>query len=64
VRDKEAWCEQLLLLRYTLRMTGMQIAQIDYGLDPIHPDATACFSWANEIERTYPVHPTWKPTAR
>lgn len=37
--DADAWCEQFLFLRYTVRMTPERIAQIDLGLYPEHPDA-------------------------
>lgn len=53
-RDVEAWSRQFHLLFYVLRMTPMQIAQIDYGFDPDHPDAWLVFSWAREIERLHP----------
>jgi hypothetical protein len=52
--DAEAWATQFHLLCYVLHMSPMQIAQIDYGLDPDHPDAFAVFSWAHEIQRTFP----------
>ena len=46
-KDEEAWLEQFLLLRYTLRMSPERIAQIDYGLDPEHPYAWAAGAfWA------------------
>lgn len=52
--DAEAWAEQFRILAYVLKMTPMQIAQIDYGLDPDHPEAWAVFSWAAQIERRFP----------
>ncbi|KQT85568.1 hypothetical protein [Aurantimonas sp. Leaf443] len=57
--DAEAWGEQFHLLAYVLKMSPMQIAQIDYGLDPDHPDAFAVFSWATQIERRYPILDEW-----
>lgn len=30
-RDEEAWCNQYRLLRYDLKMSGYQIAYIDWG---------------------------------
>lgn len=53
-RDADAWAEQFHMLRYVLHMSPLQIAQIDYGLDPEHPDAWMPFSWAYEIEREFP----------
>ena len=53
--DFDAWAEQFLLLAYTLRMTPMQIAQIDYGLDPEHSDAWAVASWAQSIRTEHPL---------
>lgn len=52
--DFPAWAEQFRVLFYVLHMTPMQIAQIDFGLDPDHPEAWAVFSWAGSIERHYP----------
>ena len=53
--DAEAWCEQFLFLRYTVRMSPERIAQIDYGLDPDHPDAWAAAAfWGPHIERHHP----------
>lgn len=52
--DQEAWCEQFRILFYVARLTPMQIAQIDYGLDPDHADAWMAFLWAQEIAETFP----------
>lgn len=52
--DAEAWEQQFHLLFYVLQMSPIQIAQIDYGLDPDHPYAFAVFSWADEIHSTFP----------
>ena len=53
--DEEAWCEQFLFLRYTVGMTPERIAQIDYGLDPDHPEAAFAGSWRGRwIERHHP----------
>lgn len=52
--DAEAWAEQYLMLRYVLRMKPQQIAEIDYGLDPDHPDCWAVFSWVYEINSIFP----------
>ena len=52
--DNEAWCEQFRILFYVARLTPLQIAQIDYGLDPDHPDAWAAGAWAKEIAETFP----------
>lgn len=52
--DAEAWEAQFHLLHYVLQMSPMQVAQIDYGLDPEHPDAWMVFSWAHEIGVTFP----------
>lgn len=35
-------------------MSPMQIAQVDYGIDPDHPEAWMAFSWAYEIEHVFP----------
>ena len=53
--DADAWAEQYLMLRYVLGMTPQQIAEIDYGLDPDHPDCWAVFSWVYEIDRVFPL---------
>jgi hypothetical protein len=53
-RDFDAWAEQYRVLAYMLLMSPMQIAQIDFGLDPEHPEANAPFSWASEIRRIFP----------
>ena len=53
-KDADAWAEQFHFLAYVLRMTPEQVAQIDYGLDPDHPEAWAVFSWAGSIRRTFP----------
>ncbi len=50
--DAEAWEVQVHMLRYV--MSPLQIAQIDYGIDPDHPDAWMAFSWAHGIELTFP----------
>jgi hypothetical protein len=52
-KDADAWCEQFHLLFYVLRMSPTQIAQIDYGIDPEHPEARMVFSWAHEIEKIH-----------
>lgn len=52
--DADAWAEQYHLLRYVLRMTPEQIAQIDYGFDPEHPDAWVVASWAQSIRTGFP----------
>jgi hypothetical protein len=52
--DADAWAEQFHMLFYVLRMSPTQIAQIDYGLEPDHPEAFAVFSWAHDIDRTFP----------
>ncbi|HSI42010.1 MAG TPA: hypothetical protein VLA00_15820 [Xanthobacteraceae bacterium] len=57
VKDEAAWLEQFFILRIVLGMTGTQIAQIDYGLDPGHPEAEFAAIWGNEIERTFPRCP-------
>lgn len=66
-KDEEAWLEQFLLLRYTLRMSPERIAQIDYGLDPEHPDAWAAGAfWGREIARSHPwveVRTLWQKPA-
>ncbi|MGZ2439366.1 hypothetical protein [Sinorhizobium medicae] len=54
IGDAEAWAAQFHMLRYVLRMSPMQIAQIDFGLDPDHPDAWTAFSWAHEIDGLFP----------
>lgn len=54
-RDADAWAEQFHFLAYVLRMTPEQIAQIDYGFDPDHPDAWAVASWAHSIRTTFPL---------
>ncbi len=51
--DFDAWAEQFLFLAYVLRMSPLQIAQIDHGLDPDHPDAWAAGYWAHQIERDF-----------
>lgn len=54
-KDHDAWLEQFLFLRYTLHMPAERIAQIDYGLDPDHPEAPiAGLFWGSQIERDYP----------
>lgn len=54
-KDADAWREQFLFLRYTVRMTPERIAQIDYGLDPDHPEAWAAGAyWGQHIDRLYP----------
>ncbi|WP_208180044.1 hypothetical protein J4T85_019450 [Sinorhizobium medicae] len=53
-RDADAWAEQFHMLRYVLHMSALQIAQIDYGMDPDHPDAWMVFSWAHNIDRQFP----------
>lgn len=53
--DAEAWEEQFHFLAYVLRMSPDQIAQIDYGFDPDHPDRWMVFSWAHEIRKNFPV---------
>ena len=57
VRDEAAWLEQFFILRIVLGMTGTQIAQIDHGLDPDHPEAKFAAIWGVEIERTFPRWP-------
>lgn len=53
--DEEAWLEQYLFLRYTVRMSPERIAQIDHGFDPDHPDATVCGDFRGAwIERRHP----------
>ncbi|KAA0969516.1 hypothetical protein FPY71_13340 [Aureimonas fodinaquatilis] len=52
--DFDAWAEQFRFLYYVLNMTPKQIAQIDYGIDPEHQAANLVFSWAHEIQKTYP----------
>ncbi|CAN7759122.1 hypothetical protein LJR257_006785 [Ensifer adhaerens] len=52
--DAEAWAVQFHTLRYVLHMSPMQIAQVDYGIDPDHPEAWMAFSWAYEIEHVFP----------
>lgn len=36
-------------------MTPMQIAQIDHGFDPDHPDAESVAFYAYQIARDYPL---------
>jgi hypothetical protein len=36
--DNDAWTEQVLFLRTVLRMPFWQIAAIDYGILPEHPE--------------------------
>lgn len=52
--DADAWAEQFHMLFYVLNFSPAQIAQIDYGLGPHHPHAYAVFSWADEINSTFP----------
>lgn len=52
--DFEAWAEQFHMLFYVLHMSPEQIAQIDFGFDPDHPDAWAVFSWAHSIRTGFP----------
>lgn len=52
--DEEAWTEQFHMLFYVLHMSPEQIAQIDYGLMPDHPEAFAVFPWAYEIDKIFP----------
>lgn len=63
-KDEEAWCEQYLFLRYTVGMSPERIAQIDYGTDPDHPEATVAGAfWGYQIEKLYPrvdVARLWK----
>lgn len=54
-KDAEAWAEQFHMLAYVLRMTPEQIAQIDFGFAPEHPEAWAVFSWAGCIRREFPL---------
>ena len=53
-KDFDAWAEQFRVLFYTLNMSPEQIAQIDFGFDPDHPEAWGCFSWAHSIATHYP----------
>jgi hypothetical protein len=54
-KDADAWAEQFHMLFYVLHMTPEQIAQIDFGIDPEHPDARiAVFSWVHDITRIFP----------
>ena len=53
-RDADAWEEQLRVLLYVARLTPLQIAQVDYGLDPEHPEAGMALAWAHEIAKTFP----------
>mgnify|MGYP003612849041 CR=1 FL=1 len=53
-KDFEAWTEQFRVLFYVLKMSPDQIAQIDFGYDPDHPEAGGCFSWAHSIATRYP----------
>lgn len=70
--DSEAWIEQVLFLRSVLRMPFWQIAAIDHGILPEHPDVEAIpflelqygrmfqelerFDAATEIERIRHAH--------
>jgi hypothetical protein len=52
--DADAWVEQFHMLFYVLHMSPAQIAQIDYGFAPDHPETFAVFIWADEIHSTFP----------
>ena len=59
--DLEAWLEQFRVLFYVLKMTHRQIAEIDYGFDPEHPDRWCVFSGEHSIRETYPrMDWTWR----
>jgi len=58
--DFPAWLEQFRVLFYVLRMSHQQIAEIDYGFDPEHPDRWAVFSWEASIRQKFP-RVEWKP---
>lgn len=53
--DLADWVEQFHFLAYVLRMSAMQIAQIDLGYEPDHPDAQDAWFYAKQIERKFPL---------
>lgn len=52
--DLDAWLEQFRVLFYVMKMSHRQIAEIDHGYDPEHPDCWTVFSWEASIRERYP----------